>query len=150
MVTSSDPVLPRQAADNRPGIPYDKFYFLCVHCDLCICNACHSKHPSSHRAGLRRSKDTMLARDAKPKGIKCSECASPAEIRMECNGCDVKICFSCWGEMVGLFEGHDHKSFTFVRAPDDYGLKKYDLECGSCMLGSSMSHCGRCSEGECP
>lgn len=46
-----------------------------------------------------------------------------------------------------MFLGHEHKAFMYLRAPDDYGLPKYELECGSCFLGSSMTHCGQCYEG---
>ena len=66
---------------------------------------------------------------------------------MECNGCDIKICMGCFNETVSDLEGHEHKSFSFIRAPNDYVLPKYELECGSCMLGSSLTHCSRCFEG---
>lgn len=34
-----------------------------------------------------------------------------------------------------------------IKAPDDYGISSYSLECDSCHAGATLSHCGRCGNG---
>lgn len=130
------------------GMPYDKVYFLCIWCDLTFCTTCSPAHPTTHRPALRRCKDTMLALGSRTGKHKCEFCQRTISgERMECNGCEVKVCFNCWSDNIDRFEGHEHKSFTFFQIPDAYGLAKYEPECTSCMLGSSLTHCARCLEG---
>ncbi|KAI1322562.1 hypothetical protein F5Y16DRAFT_386240 [Xylariaceae sp. FL0255] len=130
------------------GISYNKYYFLCAFCDLCLCNGCHGKHPQTHRPGFRRCMDKMRDPNTPDQRTKCSKCAGPAEIRFECNACDIKLCFGCWPSEAEGFVGHEHKAYTFIHVPGDRVIDKVaDMECGSCLLGSSLSHCTRCLEG---
>jgi hypothetical protein len=34
-----------------------------------------------------------------------------------------------------------------IRAPDDFGVSSYNLDCDSCQAGATLSHCGRCGNG---
>lgn len=130
------------------GISYDKAYFLCVWCDLTFYTSCSPAHPRTHRPMLRRCKDTMITSGGRKGSRTCELCQRTLNgQRMECNGCEVRVCFGCWSDNIDRFEGHEHKSFTFVTIPDAYVVPKVDPECTSCMLGSTLAHCARCFEG---
>ncbi len=133
-----------------PGIPYNRYYFFCLHCSLAVCTSCNSKHPSNHRPYLMRIRDKMLPRDAIASGTTCSKCEASAETYVACNAestCSFKLCGSCLCKEKDEIKGHQHKAFTWVRLPDDYQLASYDSECSSCLMGSSLGHCSRCLEG---
>jgi hypothetical protein len=131
------------------GIPYNKFYFNCMKCDLTICNSCLSSHPRSHREFLKKAIDKARGRDDLPEEKDCAVCMQMVDIRIQCNDCELAVCYNCWVEPAGQskFAEHEHRGLTFFRIPDDYGLDYYELECLSCQSGASFFHCGRCFEG---
>lgn len=131
------------------GIAYGRYYYFCLYCSLILCTGCQSKHPRSHVDGFRRCMDKTLPRDVPDSAAKeCKNCEKKVLPRIECNSCDIILCQPCWGEHHQSFLGHEHKGITFHNLPDEACLQSYELECSSCMLGSSLTHCSRCLEGK--
>lgn len=129
------------------GIPYDKFYFYCLHCVVCICNACHGKHPHDHREYIKRAMDKRLPWSAQiDDGKKCRACDETVVGRVQCNGCDFTVCYSCFNQLRVDFSGHEHKALTFIATPHMEMLAKYEPQCTGCTLGASLAHCDRCLE----
>jgi len=133
------------------GVPFDTFYFYCFHCDCMVCTACRPQHPRSHADGLRRLSDRMLPWNTPPEALK--QCANRNEKtykRIECNICDLLVCLECLGDYQGKLLEHDshgHKSMAFYVTPVCFTRWQVNSECTSCIVGSSVAHCGLCLEG---
>lgn len=131
------------------GIAFGKPYFYCIYCKLDFCAGCKSKHPSSHGEGLRRQVDKLLPENTSEKDWKnCSVCQKKSYGRVDCNACDLVICYGCFDGVCENLLGHEHKAFTLYHLYVRSGLWQYESECISCALGSTVLHCSRCNSGQ--
>ncbi|KAL1967745.1 hypothetical protein VTN77DRAFT_3002 [Rasamsonia byssochlamydoides] len=129
------------------GLPYMKSYFLCLFCDLRFCNGCHSVHHPSHEPFLKWLRDHPTARGALPDEKSCMNCRKMTHCCLSCEECGLHVCVDCIVDVRVSLINHEHRSMAFIKAPDDYGLNSYSLNCESCQKGRSLSHCGRCWSG---
>lgn len=129
------------------GIHYQTHYKFCMFCNVGFCTSCQDRHPRNHQEALKSSKDIETARDQIPDREDCINCGKTVHCRMLCDDCPVTTCFSCLEDMLDNWAAHEHKSVTFIRIPNEYALDYVEPSCMSCKLGSSFTHCARCSKG---
>lgn len=130
------------------GLPYMKSYFFCLFCDLRFCNGCRVAHPPSHEPFLKWFRDHPTARGALPNEKSCMKCKKMTHCCLNCEGCSLYVCANCVIDVRLSLINHEHRSMAFIKAPGDYGLESYSQNCESCRKGISLSHCGRCWNGE--
>jgi hypothetical protein len=68
--------------------------------------------------------------------------------RVGCEDCELNFCMECLGNVRDTLASHPHGKMAALRAPDDYGVSIYNVECDTCQKGASLSHCGRCWGGK--
>jgi len=79
----------------------------------------------------------------------CANCNEKTDKRIECNICDLLVGLECLGDYQGELLEHDshgHKTMTFYVTPDCFTPWQVNPECTSCIVGSSVAHCGLCLE----
>ena len=130
------------------GLPYDTYYFWCLFCDLTICADCAGAHPAIHQPYYKYMLNRTSPRGARPSQSLCTKCRQLSHCGLSCNDCEFNLCANCVTTSRDLLANHPHGEMTVAKAPDDFGLALYNVQCDSCRAGASLSHCGRCCNGK--
>jgi hypothetical protein len=80
----------------------------------------------------------------------CANCNDKTYKRIERNICNLLVCLECLGDYHEKRLEHGsrgHKTMTFYVTPDVLTRWQMNPECTSCIVGSSVAHCGLCLEG---
>ncbi|OKL57297.1 hypothetical protein UA08_07513 [Talaromyces atroroseus] len=126
------------------GLPYDTYYFWCLFCDLTVCANCPGSHPAVHQPYYKYMLNRTTPRGARPSQSLCTKCRQLSHCGLSCNDCEFNLCVNCMTTSRDTLANHPHGKMTITKAPDDFGLGMYDVQCDSCRAGATLSHCGRC------
>lgn len=129
------------------GIGYETWYFVCLFCDLIVCNDCHGNHPQSHIQWFRHRRTRMMPRGANPELAECQKCMKMVHCRIQCAQCAVAFCSGCISrDARSCLENHEHRVDELV-PPPEMGVLEIREPCRTCPSKGSTAHCGRCGQG---
>lgn len=134
------------------GVPYDRYYFTCLFCDLAVCKTCYERHPRAHLSWLKQTLDRSTSSRSTSSGstpdeADCANCMKIVHERLQCSECSLATCGDCYKNTRDNWQAHEHRRLHWYRAPDNFCLDKNATSCQECTIGRSLIHCNRCSKG---
>jgi hypothetical protein len=146
-------------SDFHTGVPYLEKMFLCVECQLFICESCHEAHEPFHLRQMIRF-DIIRWMKKLPRvapSVTCQYCAKESKARWQCYKCDMALCRTCVGyhdRRKDFFTEHqkldpDGRSFVAIYPPYWHTNPSWITPVCQCIETNSpyWYHCDRCHKG---